>query len=137
MNWGKAIVAGVVGGIVVSVANFIMHGMILGATYMRYPVFTQEEANPLWFFLVAICISVAAALLFARSRPCWPQGIMGGVQYGFWVGLVYFFSTFYNPLGLEGFPYYLSWCWGGINLIGFLLLGVILGAMYKSDQAAV
>lgn len=31
MNYGKAVVAGVVGGVVVNVADFVMHGMIMAA----------------------------------------------------------------------------------------------------------
>ncbi len=133
MNWSRAILAGVVGGIVVSVANFVMHGIIMANTYMKYPVFTQEEANPLWFFLIAILIAIAAAILFARTRACWGEGIGGGVSYGFWVGLVGFFGPFYNPLVIEGFPYFLAWCHGGILLIGFVVLGAVLGVMVKKS----
>jgi hypothetical protein len=32
---------------------------------------------------------------------------------------------------MEGFPYDLAWCWGGINLVVSLLLGAVLGAMIK------
>jgi len=37
-----------------------------------------------------------------------------------------------NPLVLEGFPYFLSWCWGAITMIDSVILGAVLGAMYKS-----
>ncbi len=30
---------------------------------------------------------------------------------------------FYNTLVLDGFPYFLSWCQGGANLIGAVVLG--------------
>ena len=135
MNWGKAIIAGIVGGIVLNIANFVMHGLIMGGTYARYPeVFTQEEANPAWFFLVAICTGIAAAFLFGWTRKSWSEGYMGGAVFGFWLGLVFFFAPFYNPLVIEGFPYYLSWCWGAINLIGFVILGLVLGALYKAPS---
>ena len=56
---------------------------------------------------------------------------MGGVTFGFFLGLVAYFTNFYNPLVIEGFPYYLSWCWGAINVISFLVLGAVLGLMMK------
>ncbi|TNF71150.1 MAG: hypothetical protein EP299_12510 [Acidobacteria bacterium] len=132
MNWTKAIIAGVVGGVVLNLADWVMHGMIMGSTYTKYEVFTQEPANPAHFFLVAVVLGVASAIFFARTRGSWPAGIKGGVVFGAFLGLVLFFRSFYNPLVLEGFPYYLSWCWGGINFIGSVILGAVLGAMYKS-----
>jgi hypothetical protein len=132
MNWTKVILAGLASGIVATMANYVMHGMILGNTYQKYALFTKEEANPLWFFLVGICIGLAAAVLFAKTRGAWANGVVGGATFGFFLGLVSFFLPFYDSLVLEGFPYFLSWCWGGVNVIGFVIYGVILGAVYKS-----
>jgi hypothetical protein len=132
MNWTKAILAGVVGGIVATAANFVMHGMIMANTYMKYPVFTREQANPLYFFLVGICIGIPVAILFAKTWKSWPNGVSGGATFGFFLGLVAFFPPFYDSLVIEGFPYYLSWCWGGINLIGFVVYGLTIGAIYKA-----
>ena len=42
-----------------------------------------------------------------------------------------FFAPFYNSLVFEGYPYYLSWCQGGSNLIAFVVLGAVLGLIYK------
>ncbi len=131
MNWTKVLIAGLVSGIVLWLADFLMHGVILGPTYMKYPLFTQEQANPLHFLLVSVCMTLPAAVLFAKTVSCWGGGVMGGVKYGFWVGLILFFTTFYSPLVLEGFPYFLSWCQGGINLIGFVIVGVVLALIYK------
>ena len=132
MNWTKAIIAGVVGGVVVNLADYVMHGMIMANTYKNFAVFTQEEANPAHFFLVAIVLGIASAVFFAKTRGSWPAGIKGGVIFGVFLGCVLFFRSFYNPLVLEGFPYYLSWCWGGITFIDSVILGAVLGAMYKS-----
>jgi hypothetical protein len=132
MNWTKAIISGVVGGVVLTLADWIMHGKIMANTYKNYEVFTQEEAGVAYFFLVGIVIGIVSAIFFARTRGSWPAGIKGGVTFGLFLGCVLFFRSFYNPLVLEGFPYYLSWCWGGINLIGSVILGAVLGAMYKS-----
>lgn len=131
MNWTKALIAGIVGGLVQTIANFIMHGMIMASAYEKYPVFTQEEASPVWFFVIGWCIAIPAAILFAKTRGSWGEGINGGAAFGFCLGLVLFFTPFYNPLVFEGFPYYMGWCWGGIDLIGFTLLGATFGLVYK------
>jgi hypothetical protein len=131
MNWTKAILAGVVGGIALNLADWIMHGFILGPTYMKYPVFTQEPASPLYFLAISLLMGIFAALLFAKTRSSWAEGIAGGATYGFFLGLIQFFAHFYNPLVFEGFPYYLSWCWGGVGMIGMVILGAVLGLIYK------
>ena len=68
-----------------------------------------------------------AALLFARTRGSWAAGWKGGLTFGFFLGLVLFFQRFYDPLVIDGYPYYLSWCQGGINMINSLLAGAVPG----------
>lgn len=134
MNWSKIAVAGVVGGVVMTLANYIMHGMIMANTYTKYPeVFRQVDNQPAvyWFFIVGALTGILSCALFAKTRDAWGDGFGGGASFGFWVGLVVFSLQFYPTLVIEGFPYYLSWCWGGIDVIGFTILGGVLGAMYK------
>jgi hypothetical protein len=131
MNFGRVLIAGIVGGIALNVADFVMHGWIMGETYAKYPLFSQEQANPLYFTLVAVCIGIMTAVLFAKTRSAWAEGLMGGVAFGCCVGLISFFPPFYNSLVLDGFPYYMSWCQGGMNFIGFVVLGAVLGLLYK------
>ena len=133
MNWQKALLAGVVAGVVMSFAEFVLHGQIMANTYAKYPVFTQEQANPLHFLLVAVCISIFAAILFAKTRRCWADGFQGGATYGLFLGLVFFFVRFYDAMVYEGYPYYLAWCQGGINLIVVVIAGAVMGAVYKTS----
>ena len=79
MNWTKAVIAGVLGGIAVTVADFVMHGVIMQDTYMKYDLFTKEEANPLYFALIAICIGITVAFLFAKTRGSWGAAALLGL----------------------------------------------------------
>jgi hypothetical protein len=132
MNWSKTITAGVVGGIVMTLVNYVMHGIIMAGAYTKSPeVFRQDDAGVHYFSLVGIMVAIMAAILFDKTRAVWADGVMGGVTFGFYVGLVGFFTHFYQPLTIEGFPYHLSWCWGGITLIAFVILGAVFGLMMK------
>ncbi len=131
MNYPRVLLGGVVGGIVVWLVDFVLHTVIMGPTYLRYPVFTQEQASPFAFLVVEVALAVTAALLFGKTRNSWGEGAAGGATFGFYLGLVHFFMHFYDPLIFEGFPYYLSWCWGGIYMIDSVILGVVLGLLYK------
>ncbi len=57
MNWGKILLTGVVGGVVVWLYSFVMHGIIMSSTYAKYTtLFIQEEGNPVMFLVVAACM---------------------------------------------------------------------------------
>jgi hypothetical protein len=132
MNWTRIAVAGVAAGIVTWISDFVLHGMVMGPTYRRLSqVFSQAQSNPAWFLLVAVTMALMAALLFARTRGSWAPGWKGGLTFGFFLGLVVFFQRFYDPLVIDGYPYYLSWCQGGISLIDSLLAGAVLGAIVE------
>ena len=133
MNWSRTIMATLVGGIAIWLASFVLHGVVMTSTYMKYPeVFTQEATNPVLFLVVELLIAFPAAVIFAKTRGSWAAGIAGGVVFGFWLGLFGSFAQLFSPLVMEGFPYYLGWCWAGINLIVSLALGAVLGLMIKS-----
>lgn len=132
MSGSKTIIAGVVSGIVMTFADYVMHGILMKNTYMKYSeVFRQDPAGVHYFFFVGIMIALAAAFLFAKTRSVWADGLMGGVTFGFFLGMVIFFTQFYQSLTIEGFPYYLNWCSGGMALIAAVIMGAVLGAMIK------
>ena len=131
MNWTRVIAGGVVGGIVTSVADFVQHGILLGETYKKHAVFSQTQASPLKFVAVSVVIYLCVAILFARTRASWGAGWKGGLGFGFFFGLAIFFMGFYNPMVLAGFPYHLSWCWGGIGVIDGVIGGAVLGSIVR------
>lgn len=132
MNWGKVLLTGGVGGVVVWLFNFLMHGVIMSNAYARYSsLFSQEEGNPIWFLLVAACMATAVAMIFSKTRSSWGDGVKGGVIFGAFVGLVGFFAQFYAPLIYNGFPYYLAWCWGGIEILGWMIFGAVASFIIK------
>ena len=79
MNWNRVIGGGIAAGIVLWLAGFVMHGVILGKTYERYTeAFTQTQANPLHFLAISVALGVFAAVLFGKTRASWAAGAKGG-----------------------------------------------------------
>jgi len=122
MKLNKVLLTGIVGGAVVWVYYFLTHGLILADMYMKHSVFITESANPIWFVFNTVLVALAGALLFAKTRGSWAEGIKGGLTFGFFVGLVLFFYLCFISHLLE---------WGGIELIGWLVFGLVAGILYK------
>jgi hypothetical protein len=134
MQWSKVLIAGAVGGVVNAVYGFVMHALIMGNTYRKYTpeVFREDESGMAWFIIIPIVLGLVGGAFFAKSRSAWAAGPKGGAMFGFWVGLIGFIANFYTPLIYTGYPYYLTWCTGGILLIGWVIVGAVIGAMYKT-----
>lgn len=131
MNWSKALISGVAGGVVLAVYEAIMYGFVMAGTFAAYPGVFRQDANPIWFSVIAILIGAVAGMFFAKSRASWSPGPKGGMNFGMWLGLIAFFAGFYTTLMHPGFPYFLTWCMGGISLIGWVLYGAVAGAINK------
>ena len=47
MNWTRIALAGAAAGVVTWIADFVLHGVVMGATYQRLgQVYSQTPANP-------------------------------------------------------------------------------------------
>lgn len=136
MQWSKILMVGLVGGIVNAVYGFLMHGIVMGNSYRKYSpeVFrgAEDEPNMIWFVILPLLIGLVGAVLFAKTRASWQAGPKGGIMFGLWVGLIGLLGNFYSPLIISGYPYYLAWCTGGIIVIGWMIYGAVVAAMYKS-----
>lgn len=138
MNWGRAIGAGLAAGFVQNIANFVMHGLVLGGMYLDQPAFVQEPENMamqvVWFLVIALVLGVVASLLFASSRQSWQPGMKGGLHFGVLLGAAIGFQQFYLTLVVNDFPYHVAWIWLGVDIISFGIGGMVLGAVYKRAE---
>lgn len=138
MNWGRAIGAGLAAGFVQNIANFVMHGLVLGGMYLDQPAFVQEPDNMamqiVWFLVIALVLGVVASLLFASSRQSWQPGAKGGLHFGVLLGAVVGFQQFYLTLVVNDFPYHVAWLWLAVDVISFGIGGMALGAVYKRAE---
>ncbi len=138
MNWGRAIGAGLAAGFVQNIANFVMHGLVLGGMYLDQPAFVQEPDSMamqiVWFLVIALVLGVVASLLFASSRQSWQPGVKGGLHFGVLLGAVVGFQQFYLTLVVNDFPYHVAWLWLAVDVISFGIGGMVLGAIYKRAE---
>ena len=115
-----------------NIVSFVLHGFVMADTYRRYDqVFEQEAANPLFFVLTSLALGLVVAIVFSKTRAAWSAGIKGGLTFGALAGLLPGFTNFYWPMVIAGFPYFLAWCWLGIDVIVFAVGGAVLALIIK------
>lgn len=132
MNWIKVFIAGVVSGFVVWLVDFALHGLVLGSTYAKYDVFhVEREPSPFTFLWIEVCLFICVAILFAKTFSCWGGGWKGGAKFGLFFGIAIFFTGFFTPVVIKGFPYFLAWCQAGSSVIAAIVGGAVIGALYK------
>jgi hypothetical protein len=106
--------------------------MILGGTYKNMPeVFNQTE-NPTWFIVGDFVAALVFGWFYDKVYASFGGGAMGGVMYGLYAGvLVSFPAWIFNHLMFAGLPYGLAWTITIVNIIWGVIVGAVLGALYK------
>ncbi len=135
MQLNKALTAGAVGGIVMAIYDYLVHGMLLAGQYQAIEGFKQAD-NPIWFPVVTIVMGLVAGILFAKTRGSWESGAKGGMMFGLWIGLLGGFAAFFSPLMIKGFPYAMAWYSLVVQVIGWMIYGAVAGSMYKVEETA-
>ncbi len=138
MQLNKALTAGAVGGIVMAIYDYLVHGMLLAGQYQAIEGFKQGEelGAPFWFPVVTIVMGLVAGILFAKTRGSWESGAKGGMMFGLWIGLLGGFAAFFSPLMIKGFPYAMAWYSLVVQVIGWMIYGAVAGSMYKVEETA-
>ena len=136
MNLGKALIAGVVGGIVLTLLQFVGHGVVMGDMYAADAALFDQTINPAWFFALGVLHGCVAAYFFARTRSAWGAGMNGGIMFGAFIGLMAFVAAFYQSVVLVSYPYAMSWYAGITDIASWIGYGATVGAMYKVGTPA-
>lgn len=134
MNWKRVLLAALLGGIAHNLVSFVLHGLIMANTYASLDtVFSQEQASPAWFALISLVVAFFLTVLFQKTRQMWADGPRGGVVFALWVALIVGFNQFFLALVIDGMPYYLVWCWLGMDVISLCSAGAVIGWMIRRE----
>ena len=112
--------------------EFVWHGMLLMETYEQTAQFWRPMDDHEQYFHIMVISQLAQAFLltFIFTRAYEGKGIMEGVRYGIYIGLLLASLDFavycYMPL-----PFTLILSWMGSSLIKCVGVGTILALVYK------
>lgn len=138
MKSSKFWIAVVVAGIVANVFDYIVHGMILqNAYYSKLTDLFKQGGSPVWYVVGDFIAVLVVAWVYDKVAGNFGSGWMGGAKFGFYAGvLVNFPAGIFFHLMFKGFPYGLSWIWIVTGILWYLVVGAVLGGMYKKSEPA-
>ncbi len=131
MNWKKFWLAALVVYVVLAITELIIHSLILKGHY-TLPGFRAETemGGFLWvFWVIGIVFSFFFTFIFVKGYE--GKGVMEGIRYGFYVGLLLWFTGAFAQFVMYSIPYALVWYWIILGVIQMILCGIAAALIYK------
>ena len=126
--------------IAMAVLNMIIHGFILSSTYQTDEVSKimrpESEMNSMMWIYYVVYIIQAFFFTFIFSKGYEGKGIIEGVRYGLYMGLLMATPMAYASYAMYPMPYSLALQWFIYGIIQYIILGVIIALVYKNKPAA-
>jgi hypothetical protein len=116
--------------------DFVINTMLMKEDYAATAALWRPEAEmKIWIFqLVAAFVAFFFTLIFSKGYE--GKGILEGVRYGFFVGMMMAVPMAYGSYGAMPISYGFALKWFIFGMIEYIVGGVILAAIY-GNQAQV
>lgn len=120
-----------------AVLSFLVHGIVLGATYealaqLWRPKAEMDAMMPIMFASNAVWLFLFC-WIFTRGYE--NQGVAEGVRYGALIGLFVSVMSAFDSYVIYPLPLRLVLIWLVSSIVTFTLLGAVLAAIYRRDPA--
>lgn len=133
-NCKSLLVTGLVVFIVMFILDFLVHGYLFKADYIRYAnlMLPQKimEARMPFMMLGQLLMSLLLVLVYSQGFTG-KGSAMEGARYGIYVGLLMTLPKAIMMYSWALYPVVLLVKWGVAGFITIVVLGAIIGAMYK------
>ena len=122
--------------LVLSLFEFVIHGVILGSTYEQVKnVFRPDMMDKMWIInLVRAIVAFFFVLIFSKGYE--GTGIMEGVRYGLYAGAMLSVGMAYGSYATYAIPYHLAMQWFLYGLAEYVAAGVVATLVYGRKEAA-
>ena len=118
--------------IVLVVLDWLVHGVLLAGAYESMQnVWRPDMAQKMWILYI-VKLFVAFFFSFIFSKGFENKGIMEGVRYGFYMGLLLAVPYAYGTYASFAIPYSVALQWFIYALIEYIIAGVVLALVFRS-----
>jgi hypothetical protein len=91
----------------------------------------QAEMNAYMPILWAVGLILSFLFVFIYIKGYEGKGLMEGVRYGFWIGLLMSIPMAFSSYATLPIPLSLAIKWFAYGLIQFIIIGIVAAAIYK------
>lgn len=133
MNLKSFVLTGLVAGVVANVYDVAVHvGLLPGLYYSTLTGVFRTDPPMHWLVIGDFVAAFVLTWVWARVHTSFGHGAKAGAIGGLYAGvLVYFPSQIFLHLMLAGFPYSLAWVWTICGIVWSVIVGAVIGALYK------
>jgi len=118
------------------VLDALIHGVILMSTYMAMQnVWRADMMAKMWVLhIVKIITAFFFVLIFSKGYE--NKGIMEGIRYGFYVGMIVASGFGLGTYASFPIPHTLAIHWFVLTLVEYIIAGVVVALVYGRKEAA-
>jgi len=138
MNWKQFFIAAIVGFVALFALDYFIHEVLLGGAYepLMGTVFrTQEDMFSKMWAMILGQIVFMLMFVWIYTFGVRGKGVMEGLRYGLYIGLMFSVIAGAGTWATTPISGWLAWMWIIFGLIETIILGLIVGAIYKTVRA--
>ena len=125
--------------VTIAVLDFIVNMVLLSSTYqdesMKQLWRSQAEMKVWLFYVVYLFVAFFFSLIFSKGYE--GKGIMEGMRYGFYVGMMMAVPMAYGSYAAMPITYALAFQWFIYGLIEYVIAGIVLALVWGKKAAVV
>lgn len=124
-------IAVVVGGIAVSILDFIVQGQLFQTMFYSKMQGMRTDVNPGWFVALDFIMVGVFVWFYDKVYSSFGGGMQGGMKFGLYYGVALNFPVMFFPyLMYQGMMYGFIWTSIIYGIIWGMVLGTVVGKMY-------
>ena len=118
------------------VLDALIHGVILMSTYMAMQSVWRADMMAKMWVLHVVKLITAFFFVVIFSKGYENKGIMEGIRYGFYVGMIVASGFGLGTYASFPIPHALALHWFVLTLIEYVIAGVVVALVYGRKEAA-
>jgi hypothetical protein len=120
--------------VILEVLDILIHGVILGSVYATLQYTWRSDMMQKMWILHIVKVVVAFMFAFIFSKGYEGKGLMEGVRYGFYVGLMLSMGFAFGSYASFRIPYQLALQWFVYAMIEYVIAGIGVALVFGKKK---
>ena len=116
------------------ILDFVIHGVILQASYAATLELWRPEAEMKMGLMQLVLLISAIAFVFIYRLLCGEKDVMKGLKYGIWFGIAIGVGMGYGTYSVMPIPYSIALTWFLGSVLEGAAAGLIVGSVGIGDE---